>query len=1187
METPGRSALPQRGDPYFPFGYPVSRAAWEELALGDLLYRGEEPRHVWEIQTARATAARLNDSRSGEEAPFISPGHLLALGLIEEILRYLIDHYTVEEQPRSFAEGVEWAENTARARLEEATLPVFLELFPPLPVLAGTESGSAFISRAKGPLPNRLVAVREMALLLLSMGNPAMRPFQRLFDDADLRARTPYTILVERLETFFQTKPPLAKLGLRLFEALRAPVTASPYSLDGQLDYILRHWAELLPEILRVRLLLSRDVLREETKPRGFGPGPATVLTFGKGPEEGVGFYPEFERFSPDRDWMSNVVMIAKSTFVWLDQLSRKYSREIHRLDQIPEEELERLARWGFNSLWLIGVWERSHASRAIKRMRGNPEALASAYSLHDYEIAADLGGEAAYLDLKGRALRWGIRLASDMVPNHMGLDSRWVIEHPEWFIQVPHPPFPNNRFTGADLSRDGRVGVFLEDGYWDHSDAAVVFKRLDRWTRESRYIYHGNDGTHMPWNDTAQLNYLLPEVREAVIQTILHVARMFSIIRFDAAMTLTKRHYQRLWFPPPGHGGDIPSRSEHGLSRAAFDAAMPEEFWREVVDRVAAEVPETLLLAEAFWLMEGYFVRTLGMHRVYNSAFMNMLKDEDNAKYRETLKNVLEFSPEVLKRFVNFMNNPDEKTAVEQFGKGDKYFGICMMMATLPGLPMFGHGQIEGFAEKYGMEYRRAYWNETEDGELLHRHEAEIFPLLRRRFLFSGVENFALYDFHAPEGHVNENVFAYSNRVDADRAIILYNNSYHTTSGWIRESTAINMGRQEETQLVRRTLTEALGIGAEETRFLIFQDHAEGLEYLRSAKELAEKGLFVHLRGYQYHAFVDFREVIDSDGSWGRLAGRLEGKGVPDMELARRELELAPILEPLRALLLPHLVRGLSDPPLEEDRRDSLEQEARAGIARLCDAAKVRGLKPPPPLSIWKTLERDLNGLELLESLKERESLSADVRDRLEELIPGGDPERTRALSFHGLFTILRAIEPVFRTKGAKREKPDWIGDWVAWPSIDRALMSLDGPAHRLGWDSQLQRALLQTSDLFSGADQSLPLEWLALAANRAASDYLLLHEYDGVLWINKERLETFLDHLFAVNSLTRLTGKTRVTRPLLDKIEEVHRSTRRLAAVAAEAGYRVDRMIAILSPPSETGKKPRARRAAKARSA
>ncbi len=74
-----------------------------------------------------------------------------------------------------------------------------------------------------------------------------------------------------------------------------------------------------------------------------------------------------------------------------------------------------------------------------------------------------------------------------------------------------------------------------------------------------------------------------------------------------------------------------------------------------------------------------------------------------------------IEFDPEILKRLVNFMNNPDEKTAVEQFGKGDKYFGICVLMSTLPGLPMFGHGQMEGYAEKYGMEYRRAYLNEID----------------------------------------------------------------------------------------------------------------------------------------------------------------------------------------------------------------------------------------------------------------------------------------------------------------------------------------------------------------------------------------------------------------------------------------------------------------------------------------
>ena len=182
------------------------------------------------------------------------------------------------------------------------------------------------------------------------------------------------------------------------------------------------------------------------------------------------------------------------------------------------------------------------------------------------------------------------------MVPNHMGIDSRWVIQHPERFLSLPDSPFPSYTFNGPDLSSDERVGIVLEDHYYDATDAAVVFKRFDRQTGDERYVYHGNDGTSFPWNDTAQLDYSKAEVREAVIQTILDVARQFPVIRFDAAMVLAKKHVQRLWFPEPGQGGAIPSRAGHGMTRAEFDRAMPREFWREVVDRVAAEVPGTLL---------------------------------------------------------------------------------------------------------------------------------------------------------------------------------------------------------------------------------------------------------------------------------------------------------------------------------------------------------------------------------------------------------------------------------------------------------------------------------------------------------------------------------------------------------------------------------------------------------------
>jgi hypothetical protein len=93
---------------------------------------------------------------------------------------------------------------------------------------------------------------------------------------------------------------------------------------------------------------------------------------------------------------MPHLVLIAKNTYVWLDQLSKAYQRPITRLDQIPDEELDKLASWGITGLWLIGLWERSTASAHIKQLCGNPEAIASAYSLKDYRIADELGGEAA-----------------------------------------------------------------------------------------------------------------------------------------------------------------------------------------------------------------------------------------------------------------------------------------------------------------------------------------------------------------------------------------------------------------------------------------------------------------------------------------------------------------------------------------------------------------------------------------------------------------------------------------------------------------------------------------------------------------------------------------------------------------------------------------------------------------------
>jgi glycosidase len=641
----------------------------------------------------------------------------------------------------------------------------------------------------------------------------------------------------------------------------------------------------------------------------------------------------EYEKFSADTAWMPQTVMMAKSTYVWLAQLSKQFGRSIARLDEIPDETLETLARRGINTLWLIGVWERSRASRTIKQLCGNADAVASAYSLFDYSIADDLGGEGAYTNLRDRAYRFGVRLASDMVPNHMGIDSPWVIEHPEWFISRQDAPYPAYSFNGPDLSHDGRVEIKIEDHYFEQSDAAVVFKRRDRQSGETRFIYHGNDGTSFPWNDTAQLDYLNPAVREQVIQTILHVARLFPVIRFDAAMTLAKRHFHRLWFPGPGASGAIPSRAEYGMSQAEFDRCMPHEFWREVVDRVAAEVPGTLLLAEAFWLMEGYFVRTLGMHRVYNSAFMVMLRDEENAKYRSVIKNTLEFDPDIMKRYVNFMSNPDERTAIDQFGKGDKCFGVAVMMSTLPGLPMFGHGQIEGFTEKYGMEYRWPRYDETADPWLVERHEREIAPLLKLRWLFAESSSFLLYDFFQDSGRVDENVFAYSNRKGNHCALVVYNNRYGSAHGTIDYSAAY--ADKGSAQLKQQRLREGLGLTDNRAAVLAWRDSQTGLEYLRRAGDLAERGLTLDLHAYQAHVFLDWRELYSTaEKPWDSLCDQLDGRGVPSLEDALVNLELRPVHDALRAQLAPSIVRllaGLAEHPrssvVVEDKKSAQER--------------------------------------------------------------------------------------------------------------------------------------------------------------------------------------------------------------------------------------------------------------------
>lgn len=1111
-------------------GFHVSALARQRWGLDSFPFNGGGMVALDGFYAARILAKKLTDDHADHA---ITASQLVALATITGVLRYVLDLYVRTVNPDVLSRALEAAGESLGADAVSHALEVFREEYPP-----GGDAEEAVTG-------DRLAS--GLVLLWLQNKNPAAASFREVFSDERLEHETAYERLMAEFSRFFSGEPRFGPKNQAILEMLRAPAVAEPDSLAAQLDFIRREWGLLLQGEV-VSILGALDLIEEEQKPRIPGPGPPAAMRLDA--LEGAP-----ERYSVDQAWMPELVLLAKNTLVWLAQLSKAYARPISRLDEIPETELDRLAAWGFTGLWLIGLWERSPASHTIKRLCGDAESGASAYSIDEYRIARALGGESAFKTLRDRALRRGIRLGADMVPNHTGILSRWVLEHPEWFIAVDAPPYPSYSFDGPDLSSDSRVGIYLEDHYYTKTDAAVVFKRVDRATNQTRYIYHGNDGTLMPWNDTAQLNYLDPAVRDAVTETILHVARLCPLIRFDAAMTLTKMHYQRLWFPEPGTGGAVPSRAEHGLTKERFDELMPEEFWRHVVDRVGEVAPDTLLLAEAFWLTEGYFVRTLGMHRVYNSAFMHMLREEDNAGYRKLVKDTLAFDPEILKRYVNFMNNPDEEPAVVQFDKGGKYFGICTLMATMPGLPMFGHGQVEGYAEKYGAEFSAPRWDEHVDGELVARHEREVFPLLKKRRLFAGVDEFQFYDFVTDTG-VDENVFAYSNRWGGERTLVVYHNKWGRTTGVLRASVPRSIRGEDGTKTLQQSdLVTALRIGYGSARFLRFRDHVSGLEYLVATADLETTGLRLDLGAYDYRVFLDIQELEDtSDGSWETLALELGGRGVPNLDYALEQLRLSSAHETFKTIVGPQMIRVVMEVALVvPEWVPELLQTLEARIARLCDAISYAVMITGQPRVCAHQARQTLDQtLLLIAPDSGHEGVSGDtlLQSIHRDAVSFG--LLVSAITLHGVRLLVDRTEAI-------RFRRDVLPDEL-----------IGSVFHTLGADdaqAQDAVAILCMLEAYHEVISGLLPEEAAVSAlirtmltDPRSHRLLRVNEYEGVRWFSKEGFEELLRWVLV---WACLHAKPAERIRMVEAFTVLYSQT---ARKAHESGYRLEDFAAVL---------------------
>jgi hypothetical protein len=104
------------------------------------------------------------------------------------------------------------------------------------------------------------------------------------------------------------------------------------------------------------------------------------------------------------------------NTRVWLTDLARRLGRPL-TLDDIPDEELDRLADLGFDWIWLLSVWQTGPAGRRVSRSHAewlaefhhtlpdlqDDDIAGSGFAITGYTVDPSLGGDAALARLRTR----------------------------------------------------------------------------------------------------------------------------------------------------------------------------------------------------------------------------------------------------------------------------------------------------------------------------------------------------------------------------------------------------------------------------------------------------------------------------------------------------------------------------------------------------------------------------------------------------------------------------------------------------------------------------------------------------------------------------------------------------------------------------------------------------------------
>ena len=365
--------------------------------------------------------------------------------------------------------------------------------------------------------------------------------------------------------------------------------------------------------------------------------------------------------------WKANPTIYEINTWVWLNQLSAAYGRPI-TLAKVPAQELDTLASWQIDAVWLMGVWHRGPATRAsaLNYLHEYRQVLpditeadvpGSAFAIREYQVEERLGGREGLAIVREQLRLRGIKLILDFVPNHVASDHRWLFEHPEYFV------------AGSPKDLNSQPADFF-------SIAAADDKPL--------VVARGRDPYFPAWIDTAQLNAFQPGLRRAITDTLIDIGDQCDGLRCDMAMLMTNDIFARTW---GGFIGEPPA----------------SEFWTDIIPAVREAHPQMLFIAEVYWDLEQE-LQSQGFDYTYDKGMYDRLINGEAGEIKAHLQADLWY----LQSNMRFIENHDEPRAMATLGP-DRQRPAAALICTLPGATLLHQGQFEGRRLKLPVQINRA----------------------------------------------------------------------------------------------------------------------------------------------------------------------------------------------------------------------------------------------------------------------------------------------------------------------------------------------------------------------------------------------------------------------------------------------------------------------------------------------